>query len=357
MKKVCSFLPSLSFCFRRVKNLALRHEIGHKIKTLNETLDKIAKDRVTYGFDLTKQHDVVEHIKTTSFVDVSNIIGRDNFRDDLLSNLLGKGSQEDRKPQVISLVGMGSIGKSTLAQLAYNDPEVQAHFQVRMRVCVSEPFDQCKIAIAICQELDFESPHNISELQSLLGKICDLIRRKKFLLVLDNVWTENSSMWEPFKFALEHGAKGSKILVTTCKYRVAKMMGSVHIINLGVLSDEDCWLMINKIVFSDDDQHKDLEDLGKQLANKCKGLPLAAKTLGGLMRNKRSREQWKNMLDSSLWELEDFEKGLLAPLLLSYYDFPLALKHFFLYCAIFPKDFLFSKDQLVLQWMAQGYIE
>ena len=58
--------------------------------------------------------------------------------------------------------------------------------------------------------------------------------------------------------------------------------------------------MINKIVFSDDDQHKDLEDLGKQLANKCKGLPLATKTLGGLMRNKRSREQWKNMLDSSL---------------------------------------------------------
>ena len=213
-----------SFCFRRVKDLALRHEIGHKIKTLNETLDKIAKDRATYGFDLTKQHVVVEDIKTTSFVDVSNIIGRDNFRDDLLSNLLGKGSQEDRKPQVISSVGMGSIGKSTLAQLAYNDPEVQAHFQVRMWVCVSEPFDQCKIAIAICQELDSESPHNITELQSLLGKICDLIRRKKFLPVLDNVWTEDSSMWEPFKFALEYGAKGSKILVTTRKYRVAEMI-------------------------------------------------------------------------------------------------------------------------------------
>ena len=115
--------------------------------------------------------------------------------------------------------------------------------------------------------------------------------------------------------------------------------------------------MINKIVFSDDDQHKDLEDLGKQLANKCKGLPLAAKTLSGLMHNKRSREQWKNMLDSSLWALEDFEKGLSAPLLLSYYDLPLALKHFFLYCAIFPNDYLFFKDQLVLQWMAQGYIE
>ena len=106
---------------------------------------------------MTKQHDVVEHIKTTSFVDVSNIIGRDNYSDGLLSNLLGKGSQEDRKPQVISFVGMSGIGKSTLAQLAYNDPKVQAHFHVRMWVCVSEPFDQCKIVRAICQELDSKS--------------------------------------------------------------------------------------------------------------------------------------------------------------------------------------------------------
>lgn len=168
-------------------------------------------------------------------------------------------------------------------------------------------------------------------MQSLLRKICDL----------DDAWTEDFTMWEPVKFALEYGAKASKILVTTHKYRVAEMMGSVHIINLGVLSDEDSWLVINKIVFFDNDQHKDLEDLGKQLANKCKSLPLATKTLGGLTCNKRSREQWKNMLDSSLWELEDFEKDLLAPLLLSYYELPLALKRSFSYCVVFPKDCLF----------------
>jgi hypothetical protein len=75
------------------------------------------------------------------------------------------------------------------------------------------------------------------------------------------------------------------------------------------------------------------------------------------MRLKRSREQWEGVLRSSLWELEDVERGLFAPLLLSYYDFPSPMKRCFSYCVVFPKDYLFSKDQLVLQWMAQGYIE
>jgi hypothetical protein len=127
------------------------------------------------------------------------------------------------------------------------------------------------------------------------------------------VWTEDSTLWEPFRLALKYGAQGSRILVTTRKSKVAEMMGSTSacMINLEVLSDKDCWLVFSKIAFSDKDpeQCKQLEDLGRQIAKKCKGLPLAAKTLGSLMRFKRSREQWKNVLDSNLWELEDVEKG------------------------------------------------
>uniref|UniRef100_A0A2N9GRS4 NB-ARC domain-containing protein n=1 Tax=Fagus sylvatica TaxID=28930 RepID=A0A2N9GRS4_FAGSY len=102
-----------------------------------------------------KQPEVVpvDQPKTTSFVDASNIIGHDNNKANLLSSLLDKGSQEERKPRVISLVGMGGLGKTTLAQLAYNDPKVKAHFEQRMWVCVSNPFDQCRVAKAICQEL------------------------------------------------------------------------------------------------------------------------------------------------------------------------------------------------------------
>jgi hypothetical protein len=170
------------------------------------------------------------------------------------------------------------------------------------------------------------------------------------------VWTEDSTKWEPFKLVFENGAQDSRILVTTRKLGVAKMMASAPI-NLEVLSEEDCWLIFSKIAFSNEDQRKDLEDLGRQLAIKCKGLPLAVKTLGSLMHNKTSREQWKNILDSSLWELEDVERGVFAPLFLSYYDLPSPMKRCFSYCATFPKDYKFYKYELVVLWMAQGYID
>ena len=91
-------------------------------------------------------------------------------------------------------------------------------------------------------------------------------------------------------------------------------------ISLGVLSLDDSWLMFHKIAFSNKDLHQrgDLEEIGRQLANKCKGLPLVAKTLGSHMRGKRSKEEWERVLFNSLWKLEDTEKGVLGPLLLSY---------------------------------------
>ena len=354
-KKVCSFVPSPSCCF----NLPLRHDVGHMIRKLNEKLDMIVKDKATYGIDFNRQPDVVERPTTASFVDVSNIIGRDIYRDGLLRNLLSVGSLEERNSYcVISLVGMGSIGKTTLAQLAYNHPEVQDHFQKRMWVCVSDPFDQCKVAKAIIKEVDPEhGPLDNIELQTLLCKIHDLIKDKKFFLVLDDVWIEDSEKWEPFKSALKNGVHGSRILATTRNQIVANMMESALTINLEVLSDEDCWLIFSKIAFSNEEELRYLEDLGRKLAIKCNGLPLAAKTLGSLMHNKRNREQWNKILDSHMWELEDIEKGLLAPLLLSYYELPSTMRRCFSYCAIFPKDYLFSRDKLVLHWMAQGYVE
>ena len=254
---------------------------------------------------------------------------------------------------------MGGIGKTTLAQLAFNHHEVKDQFEKRIWVCVSKPFDQCRVAKAIIESLAGGDP-KITELQSLLEKICELIGGKKFFLVFDDVWTENHAMWKPFRDALKNcGSENSRILVTTRKDKVAKMMESENTIKLEELSEEDCWSVFSKTAFSDKDskQCEQLEDLGRQISKKCKGLPLAAKTLGSLMHFKKSREEWKNVLDSNLWELEDVERGLFAPLLLSYYDLPSPLKQCFSYCAIFPKDHVFNVDELVSMWIAHGFVE
>ncbi|KAL4637209.1 hypothetical protein ACB092_03G063300 [Castanea dentata] len=252
---------------------------------------------------------------------------------------------------------MGGLGKTTLAQLAYNDPRVQNHFEIKFWICVSDPFDQCKVAKEILESIEGQSP-NLTTLQSQLDRIRANIAHKKFFLVLDDVWTEDYTMWEPFKVAFNCVALSSNIIVTTRKSRVAEMMGSVSIIDLSELSNLDCWLIFSKIAFLDKDpeQCEQLEDIGRQIAKRCKGLPLAAKTLGSLMRFKKSREEWKTVLNSNLWELEDVEKGLFASLLLSYYDLSSPLKQCFSYCAILPKGYIFSSDDLVFMWMAQGYI-
>uniref|UniRef100_A0A2N9GYY9 AAA+ ATPase domain-containing protein n=1 Tax=Fagus sylvatica TaxID=28930 RepID=A0A2N9GYY9_FAGSY len=306
--KVCSFIPSSSCCFRKVKKLGLRYLIARKIKELSGKIDELFNERVKYGLKLNrvKIDELFNERRTTSLVDASDILGRNTYRDDLVSKLLGDGSEGERSPYVISLVGMGGIGKTTLAQLAYNDDKVKDHFMIRMWVCVSQPFDRCRVAKAIIQEVERDSP-NITEFETLMQKVHDLVEGKKFFLVLDDVWTEEAKDWDPFKFALNCGAQGSRILVTTRNEGVARMVYSVYKINLEVLSKEDCWSIISKMAFVEKD-NKQLEDIGRELANKCKGLPLAAKTLGSLVRDKRSRQEWKNILDSDLWELQDVHK-------------------------------------------------
>ncbi|XP_050273410.1 putative disease resistance protein RGA3 isoform X1 [Quercus robur] len=361
-KQVCSFIPSPSCCFGQVDKLARRHDIAHKIKELNGILDEIVKEKDRYWFQSTNDPAtiVVERPQTASLVDESDICGRDRVKDDLVGMLLGEGSEEERSPHLISLVGMGGIGKTTLAQLAYNDPKVQAHFKIKVWVCVSNPFDQCKVAKEILESINVQSS-DLTALDGLLKRIQDNIKERKFFLVLDDVWTEDSTPWDPFRIALKCVAQGSRIIVTTRKRRVAEIMGSVSMIDLKKLSKEDCWLVFSKRAFFNRDprQCEQLEGLGRQIVEKCRGLPLAAKTLGSLMQFKSSIEEWRRVLDSNLWELdiEEIKSNVYAPLLLSYYSLSSPLRRCFSFCAVFPKNYVFSSDALVYMWMAQGYIE
>ncbi|XP_020535356.1 putative disease resistance RPP13-like protein 1 isoform X2 [Jatropha curcas] len=266
------------------------------------------------------------------------------LRDDANGNDLG----------VIPIVGMGGVGKTTLAQFVYNDSRVQEWFGVRVWVCVSEEFDVFKITKDILKEVtsltcDTQTPNQLQlELKErLMGK--------RFLLVLDDVWKCKYTDWEILQIPFKFGAQGSKIVITTRDANVASTMRTVPTHYLKELTDNDCWSLLAKHAFDvrNSSIHPDLEEIGRKIVKKCKGLPLAAKILGGLLRSNRNVEEWEKILKSSLWNTSN---DILPALRLSYHYLPSHLKRCFAYCAIFPKDYEFEKEELILLWMAEGFL-
>ncbi|XP_044482939.1 putative disease resistance protein RGA3 [Mangifera indica] len=352
-KKVCFFFPSYCFSFKQV---SLRNDIAIKIKEVNENLDFITKQKERYSFNAITRVEKSERVQTTSFVDVSEEMCGQNVCKNILKDKLC-ASTEQRLP-IISLIGMGGIGKTTLAQFAYNDDMLINSFDKRIWVCVSEPFDEYRIAKAIIEVLE-GSTLNLNELQSLHEHISTSIQRMKFFLVLDDVWNEDFRKWEPLYRCLKNGVHGSKILITTRKESVAKIMGSMDIINVQGLNDDECWLVFKRLAFFGRpfEECERLEEIGKNISSKCQGLPLAAKTLGSFLRFKKGWEEWKRVLDSESWKLKEIKEEVFQPLLLSYNDLPCIIKRCFVYCAIFPKDCILEKDKLIKLWMAQGYVK
>ncbi|XP_022743794.1 putative disease resistance protein RGA3 [Durio zibethinus] len=225
--------------------------------------------------------------------------------------------------------------------------------------CVSDPFDQAQIVRAILEDLD---PtiflQNTTPLQTLLRKIRENIKDKKFFLVLDDVWADHGQDWEQLKAAFQSDKSGSRILVTSRKDSVANHLESSHVFYLDLLSEEICWLIHYQKAFTGRNQigRQNLEDIERAIAKKCKGLPLTVKTLGGLLQDKLRRDEWENVLNSEIWKLDFAQQYNYTPLLLSYYDLPSAMRRSFLYCATCPKSYEIGKDELVQNWTAQGYL-
>ncbi|GKU96981.1 hypothetical protein SLEP1_g10162 [Rubroshorea leprosula] len=360
-RKVRVFLRCFSFHPVRYRGIA------HNIKEINERLDKIAEDKDRYQLTSTAMISrLPRQGESKSFIDESSLLGRDDVKNEIISHLLCEASKEEEGSpiQTISIVGMGGIGKTAVAQLVYNDKNVKQHFTSRVWTHVSNISDERKVAkdiIVGLQGLEKQATLQLLEsvqLDALLDEVRKSLEGKKYLLVLDDVWTEKEKDFEGLNATFKCGAPGSRILVTTRKSTVATVMGSSHTIQLKNLSPGICWSIISKIALREKDQKtcEELKPAGLKIAEKCGGLPLVAKTLGGLLRFKTGIQGWENVLNSDLWRMEIMHKEVFVPLLLSYYDLPSPVRQCFTYFAFYDKHTRFCVFHMLSVWMAQGYL-
>ncbi|KAK3229024.1 hypothetical protein Dsin_000905 [Dipteronia sinensis] len=240
---------------------------------------------------------------TSSLPTEPAVYGRDEDKVRILEMVLRIDEPSDANFGVIPIVGMGGIGKTTLAREVFND-ETLKDFSPKAWVCVSDNFDVLKISKAILESIT-SSSCDLNELNAVQIQLKETINGKKFLFVFDDVWSQNYDLWETLKSPFMFGAVGSKVIVTTRHRQVASIMRPNGCYELDLLSDDDCRSVFVKHALEGRDNvtNEKLEVIYQKVVEKCKGLPLAARTLGGLLRSKQIEGEWMNILNNKIWDL------------------------------------------------------
>ncbi|KAL5714823.1 hypothetical protein ACHQM5_016730 [Ranunculus cassubicifolius] len=346
----------------QVRTFFSSFSLSPKINDVIERLSEIAKERedlhLREGIGGSRYgNGIMGRPQTSSLVDESSIFGRSNDKEKIVSLLLSDDINGEGV-SVIPIVGMGGLGKTTLVQLVYNDERVERHFELRMWVCVVEDFDVRNITKAIIESAT-GSKTDLLDMDLMQRRLQNILNGRRFLLTLDDVWNENGSSWETLQIPFKVGADGSKIIVTTRSKIVSLVMGSDRPYYLEGLSNEHCWSLLKQRAIENRDSHlaANVVTIGKRIVNKCQGLPLAARNFGALLKFVKGAKEWEAILRTETCDLPDDKNDILPNMRMSYHHLPVHLKPCFGFCSLFPRDYIYQRESLVLLWIAEGFVQ
>ncbi|XP_039787162.1 putative disease resistance protein RGA3, partial [Panicum virgatum] len=349
-------------------------DIYKRLSNLSSQLEKMGLHEGTPQFDKSLRP------VTTSFCTEPKIFGREKELEEVI-RLLGVpsyGSMSSLKRKrssnatnndqrvafvpILPIVGIGGIGKTTLAQEITTLQRVKSYFDKIIWICISDEFDEERCTKVLIKSLSGTeaTSDNLDDLQQILASE---VGKKRFLLILDDIWpnalNDDGCCWRKFCAPLTNVLQGSMMVVTTRFAEVANIVGTMDSFALEGLQNDVFWQFFKLCVFGSEDYHIDpqLEQIGRSIIPKLKGAPLAAKTIGRLLRKSLDPAHWNDILNSELWQLRQQESDILPALRLSYMYLPFNLKRCFSFCATYHKDYNFDKSSLAEIWVAEGFVE
>ncbi|CDP12397.1 unnamed protein product [Coffea canephora] len=344
-----------------------RYKIGKEIESLRMRLKEIADSREEYGIKnlgegMTAHGEELQRIRRSfPLSEDKDVVGFGEITKSLVAELL----KEDKNRRLVSIVGMGGAGKTTLAKKVYNHADVRARFNCRAWVCVSSSYDHKETLRAIIKQLNPIT----NELLDMLEKMQELdleerlyqdLQDKCYLVVLDDVWKE--AAWDCLARAFPDVNTSSRVVLTSRNRDVAQhadALSKPH--ELKTLGQKDSWQLFLKKALGHGANAgcpPDLEEVGREITRRCDGLPLAITVIGGLLlAKKKLKSEWETVLNNFNTHLSGGQSGVSAILELSYADLPANLKFCFLYLGLFPEDSVISVRKLIHMWVAEGIMQ
>ncbi|KAM3310107.1 hypothetical protein ACQJBY_031040 [Aegilops geniculata] len=363
-------LNPLLFCMR---NPLHAHDIGTRIKMLNQNLDDICKRGSSFNFikleayqDQKTTRSPATDRKTDSLIERSGLVGEKIEEDTrALVEVLTKEVVGDKSGRliVVAIVGIGGIGKTTLGKKVFNDETIKGKFTKKIWLSITQDFTDVELLSTAITAIGGDLPRGggTQDKALLVDALKNAIKDKKFFLVLDDMWDVdawNKHLMTPFSY----GGPGSRVLITTRHDTVARSMKAFHPYHqVEKLAPQDAWSLLKKQVLTSEENEPEvdmLEDIGLQIIAKCDGLPLAVKVMGGLLcKKEKTRRDWQDVLNDDMWSVSQMSKELNYAIYLSYQDLSPYLKQCFLHFSLKPKKTVITDTEMVSMWVGEGLVE